>query len=135
MPEYPRGQILLKENQGKYYYHDTTSRILIDSNYTILYSTLYRLLFSTIVVCSGMVCCNNNTLQLAVQLVTKMNNTKVNSLQYFQSQWYQLTFDTCNGCIFTPRRCKNVKIIKNQPSSGRFCCFVNNMTKSYIKIN
>jgi hypothetical protein len=38
MPEYPRGQILLREKQGKYYYHDTTSWILIDSNYTILLS-------------------------------------------------------------------------------------------------
>jgi hypothetical protein len=70
-----------------------------------------------------------------VQLVTNMNNTKSNFLQNIQWQWYQLTFYTFNGCIFTPMRCKIVKLINNQPNSGPFCCFVNNMTKSYKTIN
>jgi hypothetical protein len=80
------------------------------------------------------VCCNDNTLQLC-SLSPIQTIQKVNCLQYFQSQWYHLTCYTFNGCIFTPRQCKIVKIINNQPTSGPFCCFVYNMTKSYVKIN
>jgi hypothetical protein len=69
-----------------------------------------------------------------VQLVTNMNNAKSQFLQYFPWQWYQLTCYTFHGCIFTPRRCKIMKIINNQPCSGPVCCFVNNMTKSHENI-